>query len=217
VVASKEVYNLKRKIRRDRLKEHTPVEALVNEISESDDWAARYTTDLGGHINFFFFANALSIGLVQSYPDVILIDATYRTNRYNMPLVHFLGVTAVGTTFSLAFCFLSSENDLQYCAAVAAFKELVLGDAKVEVFLTDDDTNLKTALSQHFPEVPQLLCVWHVNKNVQTEASKLWRVNNVSEEENTANKEKRKEFMAKWEEASCELHSPAPHSIWLLH
>jgi hypothetical protein len=45
--------------------------------------------------------------------------------------------------------------------------------------------------------------VWHVNKNVQTEASRLWRVNNVSEEENKANKEKRKEFMAKWEEASC--------------
>ena len=57
----------------------------------------------------------------------------------------------MGTTFSF---FRVPKTTLQYCAAVAAFKELVLGDAKVEVFLTDDDTSLKTALSQHFPEVP---------------------------------------------------------------
>jgi hypothetical protein len=65
----------------------------------------------------------------------------------------------------------------------------------------------------HFPEVPQLFYVWHVNKNVQTETSKLWRVKNASEEENMTNKEKRKEFMTKWEEASYELHSPTSHSI----
>jgi MULE transposase-like protein len=70
--------------------------------------------------------------------------------------------------FLSLFAFRVPKTTLQYCAAVAAFKELVLGDAKVEVFLTNDDTSLKTALPQHFPEVPQLLCVWHVNKNVQT-------------------------------------------------
>ena len=60
----------------------------------------------------------------------------------------------------------------------------MLGDVKVEIFLTNDETSLKTAFSQQFPEVPQLLCVWHVDKNVQTEASKLWKVNNALGEEN---------------------------------
>jgi hypothetical protein len=63
------------------------------------------------------------------------------------------------------------------------------------IFLTNDEASLKIVLSQQFPEVPQLLSVWHVNKNVQTEASKLWKVNNASGEENIANQEKREESM----------------------
>ena len=159
-----------------------------------------YSTGSDGHVNFFF-ANALSIDLIQSYPDVILIDATYRTNRYNMPLLHFLGVTAINTTFSIAFCFLSAENEGMYDLGVKAFKEKVLGNAPVEVFLTDDETNLRSTLKEHFPDIPQLLCLWHVHKNVQTQAQKLWRINTTSEQENEVNKEKRKAFMGHFKEA----------------
>ena len=76
-----------------------------------------YSTGSDGHVNFFF-ANALSIDLIQSYPDVILIDATYRTNRFNMPLLHLPSVTAFNTTFSNAFCFLSAEDEGMYDLAV---------------------------------------------------------------------------------------------------
>jgi len=119
-------------------------------------------------------------------------------------MIHFLGIAATGETFSIAFCFVSAENDLQYHTAIAAFKALVIGDTKVEVFLTDDEVALKNALSAVFPTVPQLLCLWHVNKRVQTKVQTLWRVNNVSEEENKANKEKRKAFMARWEKVSSD-------------
>ena len=36
----------------------------------------------------------------------------------------------------------------------------------INVIVTDDDTALKRALSQVFPEVQQQLCLWHVQKNV---------------------------------------------------
>src|SRR6267378_2841759 len=83
-----------------------------------------------------------------------------------------------------------------YDLGVKAFKEKVLGNAPVEVFLTDDETNLRSTLKEHFPDIPQLLCLWHVHKIVQTQAQKLWRINTTSEQENEANKEKRKAFMA---------------------
>jgi hypothetical protein len=201
-IASRDVYNTKAKLKKQRLQEYTPIEALVNEIAQDEErWCCRYSTGSDGHVNFFFFANALSIDLIQSYPDVILIDATYRTNRYNMPLLHFLGVTAINTTFSIAFCFLSAEDEGMYDLAVKAFKEKVLGNAPVEVFLTDDETNLKSTLKEHFPDIPQLLCLWHVHKNVQTQAQKLWRINTTSEQENEANKEKRKAFMGHFKKA----------------
>ncbi|MGA9509007.1 MAG: hypothetical protein WBV55_10340 [Candidatus Sulfotelmatobacter sp.] len=204
-VASKEVYNAKVKNRKERLQENTPIEALILELTADDEnWALKYGTDDGGHVNLLFYAHHTSIELIQSYPDVILIDATYKVNIYNMPMIHFLGIAATGQTFSIAFCFVSAENDLQYHTAIAAFKTLVIGEAKVEVFLTDDEAALKNALAAVFPTVPQLLCLWHINKRVQTKVQTLWRVNNVSEEENKVNKEKRKEFMARWQQASSD-------------
>lgn len=35
-----------------------------------------------------------------------------------------------------------------YQRTVASFKSLIMGEAKIEVFLTDDDTSLKSALSE---------------------------------------------------------------------
>jgi MULE transposase domain/FAR1 DNA-binding domain len=195
LVSTTEVYNEVARIKKVRLNGLTPIEALVMELLNDDDWAVWYTTDDIGHVNFLFFTHDEAIDLAQENPDVILIDATYRTNRYNMPLLHFMTVTAVGRTTSIALCFLPAENETTYRKAIHAFKDLVMGDIKVEAFLTDDETALKTALSSIFPGVPQLLCLWHVNQNLKTKAQKLWKVNTTSDEENKANEKKRQDVM----------------------
>jgi transposase-like protein len=142
---------------------------------------------------------------------VVFIDATYQTNRYNMPLVHFLAVTSIGATTSVAMCFVTSENEQMYRWAVDALKELVLSEAKVQVFLSDDETALKNALRVYWPEVPQLLCVWHINMNVLAEMKDRWinrseDYNQLAPEEHKkqreANQEKKKEFIGSWDTAS---------------
>jgi hypothetical protein len=95
-----------------------------------------------GHVNFLFFAHDEAIDLARENPDVILIDATYRTNRYNIPLLPFTSmvVTAIGKITSIALCFLFVENETTYRKAIQGFKDLVMGDIKIEVFLTDGET-----------------------------------------------------------------------------
>jgi hypothetical protein len=68
---------------------------------------------------------------------VIFIDATYRTNRYNMRPIHFLAVTPIGRTASIAMCFVTAETETMYRIAVSQSKGLVMGAAKAEVFLTE--------------------------------------------------------------------------------
>ena len=57
-----------------------------------------------------FFAHFKGIELAQAFPEVLLIDCTYRTNMYNMPLLHFTGVTPTGENFSIGFALLLAEN-----------------------------------------------------------------------------------------------------------
>jgi hypothetical protein len=44
-----------------------------------------------------------SQSLMRCFPDLVLIEATYKTNRYNMPLLHFNGVTPIPTSFLRPF------------------------------------------------------------------------------------------------------------------
>jgi len=199
-VTTREVYNEIAKARKERLNGLTPIEALIMELTNDDSWALNYSTDLEGHVDFLFFAPFDAIDFAQQSPDVIFIDATYRTNRYNMPLIHFLAITAIGKTVTIAMCFTAAETEVMYRRAVTSFKSLIMGQAKIEVFLTDDDTSLKNALSEIYAGIPQLLCIWHVNKNVETKVNKCWRINTTSDEENAANKQKRQDFMANWQQ-----------------
>jgi hypothetical protein len=48
--------------------------------------------------------------MMRAYSDVLMADCTYKTNRYNMPLLHFLGVTPINTSFSAGFVFLPGEE-----------------------------------------------------------------------------------------------------------
>jgi hypothetical protein len=89
-----------------------------------------------------------------------------------------------------------------YRITVSQFKDLVMGAARVEVFLTDDDTSLRNALAVFYPDTPQLLCIWHVNKNVETKVNTTWRISTMSDDTNQSNKELRQEFMANWTKAS---------------
>jgi hypothetical protein len=202
LISLRDVYDEIARGRKERLGDLTPIEVLVMELQYDEEWAVHYCTDGDGHINLLFFAPQEAIELAQASPDVIFIDATYRTNRYNMPLIHFLAVTPIGRTASIAMCFVASESEAMYRIAVSQFKDLVMGDARVEVFLTDDDTSLKNALAVFYPDTPQLLCIWHVNKNVETKVNTTWKISTTSDDANKANKELRQEFMANWTKAS---------------
>ncbi len=80
-------------------------------VMEKGDWAVAVETGDENHISMLFFTHFQAIELAQAYPEVLLINCTYRTNCYNMPFIHFSGVTLTGKNFSIGFGFLSAESE----------------------------------------------------------------------------------------------------------
>jgi hypothetical protein len=106
---------------------------------------------------------------MRAYLDVLMADCIYKTNRYNMPLLHFLGVTPINTSFSAGFAFLLGEEQSDYDFTIKCFKTQVLGDLVTdndaitpEVVIIDNETALKNSLSNLLLGIPQLLCYWYV-------------------------------------------------------
>jgi hypothetical protein len=136
--------------------------------------------------------------LLRTNPDILLMDCTYRTNKYRMPLLHILGCTNLQTFFSAGFCFLRNETYQDYHWAVSTFLDKA-NTSYPNVFLSDQEEALKSAVRELLPAIPQLLCVWHVNKNVPTKAQQTWRdTDGITKIEKEAIIKIRTQFMTCW-------------------
>ena len=83
-----------------------------------------------------------------------------------MPLLHVVGMTAFNTTFSVCFAFLKEEKEDDYGWALQQVHNLFPPDRLPETIVTDRELALMNALRQQFPHSRNLLCAWHINKNV---------------------------------------------------
>lgn len=54
--------------------------------------------------------SSLSVKLLKMWPSMLQMDCTYKTKRFNMPLLNIIGFTATGDTFYVAFVFLKDEK-----------------------------------------------------------------------------------------------------------
>jgi len=65
-----------------------------------------------------FFAHPESINMLNIFPNVLVLDSTYKTNIYRMLLFEIGGVTSRKMTYSVGFSFLSFEQDNNFTWAL---------------------------------------------------------------------------------------------------
>ena len=100
-------------IRRDQRQEQSNMQALVDQLS-AEGFRYHIRLDSNNRLTGIFFAHPESITYLQHNPDVLLLDCTYKTNRYSMPLLDMIGVDACQRSFCIAFAFLIDESDEDY-------------------------------------------------------------------------------------------------------
>ncbi|KAL0223800.1 hypothetical protein P9112_003190 [Eukaryota sp. TZLM1-RC] len=106
--------------------------------------------------------------LVNSNPYLLMMDCTYKTNQYGMPLLGVMGITSFMTSFPLGFILLSGETTDDYDWALCELREVFPTLQCTETILTDREQALVTAIEINFPNVKHRVCLWHINKNVET-------------------------------------------------
>ena len=164
-----DIYNTIRDIRRDELGPLTPLQALLQELQGSEKWYVAYQLDPWDQLQSLFFAYQPALKWLVKYPDILFIDATYKTNKYNMPLVILTSTTACNKTFYVGFAFLLHE-DREYYDWLVSHIKIVWVDVGCsdgpKTAVTDKDDALIGALEDGLPLTKLLLCQWHINKNV---------------------------------------------------
>ncbi|KAG5551462.1 hypothetical protein RHGRI_009772 [Rhododendron griersonianum] len=164
---SRTIYNMKNKLRRENLAGRTTIQALFDELCEGD-FTFQVAYDQNGCLTHLFIAHPLSITLTKSYTTVFVMDCTYKTNRYKMPLLDIIGVSSFNKSFYSCFAFLEKEGEEDYAWALRMFSNLLGPSCQPSVIVSDRELALMNAIKVVFPTTTNLLCVWHIEKNILT-------------------------------------------------
>jgi MULE transposase domain len=127
--------------------------------------------------SFMTTVQTTSLDLLRRFPSTIVLDSTYKTNRHNMYLFDLVGVTATNSSFIIGQAFLSAETTEDY-EWVLQWLHNYYVKAQLPApksISTDKAGGLANAVESVFPGVPHLLCIWHVNNDVEAYCRKLWK------------------------------------------
>ena len=75
------------------------MQLLLSKLSEHKyiEWHRRF--DNTNIVKDLFWAHPVNIDLLHAFPCVLLMDCTYKCNRYNLPLLQIVGVTSTEIHF----------------------------------------------------------------------------------------------------------------------
>ena len=102
---------------------------------------------------------------------VLFVDCTYKTNIYNVPMLHFVAFTAVNMSFTVGVAFMRQCTSLFYTQALSTFK-VMTGVSPVTV-VTDQEDALVSTIPNVFPKSMRIGCRWHLAENVASQLRKL--------------------------------------------
>lgn len=114
----------------------------------------------------FFFTHHHSVQLTTMFLEVIFIDATYKTNKYKMPLVELICVSYTGMSFQVAYAYISHEKEENYVWALEHLRQILGHYVTPSVFVTDREVALMNAIKLVYPTSDHLLCQWHIKTNI---------------------------------------------------
>ncbi|TVY74433.1 PKS-NRPS hybrid synthetase [Fusarium oxysporum f. sp. cubense] len=167
IATQQDIYNRIADARREVCQGQSSINALADQLFREGFWS-QFQTGPDGRVKAVLFAHPESVAYLQAYPDVLILDCTYKTNKYGMPLLDLIGVDSCQRSFCVAFAFLSGECEEDYFWALDRFRSLCENHRirHPSVILTDRCLACMNAVDTCFPSSRPLLCLWHVNKAV---------------------------------------------------
>lgn len=175
-----DINNIRSKLRQKQQGNFTSTQLFINKLKKyKEDHGIEYFVDQheeSGRIIRVFWSFKWCIDLWKDNPELMIMDNTYKVNRFNLPLFDIVGATALHTTFYLAFGLSSGESEDDFKWHLNCLNSLRTRHSipSPMVIISDFDRGFKKAALQAYPNVPQQLCIWHIMKNVIHHTNRDW-------------------------------------------
>ena len=166
VVLLKDINNINTGIR-PKLDSALEMRNLSSWLDSSTDLFVQYVTDTANEVQGIFIQNKTMKKMFEQYPEVILVDATHKTNDLRMPLYLMLVIDSNGESEIVAAFVVVNEEETFIRTMISIFKEQNPCWKKTKVALTDKDMVERKVLKSEMPQISLLL--FHVLRTFRRE------------------------------------------------
>jgi len=119
----KQIYNARSAYRSSIRGDDTEMQHLMR-LLERDQYIHWHRLKDQDVVRDLFWCHPDAVKLCNTCHLVFFIDSTYKTNRYRLPLLDFVGVTPTEMTFSVGFAYLEGERVNNLVWALERFRDL---------------------------------------------------------------------------------------------
>jgi len=107
----KQVYNKRHKFKKAKGGDLTEMQFLISKLEEKGYVYFIREKCVGQTLQDIFWTRPTSVKLFNNFLTVLIMNSTYKTNLYRMPLFEIVGVTSIYLTYSVGFAFMTSEKE----------------------------------------------------------------------------------------------------------
>nr|XP_047132815.1 uncharacterized protein LOC124805812 isoform X2 [Hydra vulgaris]XP_047132816.1 uncharacterized protein LOC124805812 isoform X2 [Hydra vulgaris] len=165
IVTSKDLFNINKKIELERNSEKSNEALLIDELmsfcEKDPDAVISVQVDSDGVLQFLLLISGDMQQVFDMFPEVLMIDCTYCTNKLRMPLFTLLVEDGNGTGQAVGYAFIAQETE-NTLHDVFSEIELILNLNQVKVVILDKDLKEIGAVSKVMPTAEIQLCKFHV-------------------------------------------------------
>jgi len=164
----KQVYNERQQIWKVKRGDKKSLQYLISKLEEHNYTYFSRTQSESTTIEDIVWAHPTSFKLFNNFPIVLVMDSTYKTNMYKMPMFEVVGVTSTDLTYSVEFGFVTHEKEENFVWVLKMLCKLLTSEMNMpKVIVTDRDISLMKAVGNVFPESYAMNCYFHVQANVK--------------------------------------------------
>ncbi|CEP14070.1 hypothetical protein [Parasitella parasitica] len=162
------IYNAIAKAKWLELKGLTSIQFLVNKLSNDGNYTFETVLNAtNGQLEcLFVLKNDLISIYDHRFNTSLVMDATHKTNSFELPLVQLCGIKNENKTFVLCQAFPRNGKVEKYEWFLRQMKKHCSINSLPVTTSTDKDVFLLNALRTELPEFEYLLCRWHISKSI---------------------------------------------------
>ncbi|KAI5658899.1 hypothetical protein M9H77_27692 [Catharanthus roseus] len=109
-VSAQKIYNVVAKINKNRTQGRNTVEEVLCLSVQNGYNIFHRNYEESNVLSDIVIAHPTSIAMIRTWQYVLIMDITYKTNKYNMPLLEAVGMTPTGKNFTVATAFMCNEQ-----------------------------------------------------------------------------------------------------------